>query len=100
MTTTDGGRGTFTPKSARSVRLQDQHTIAVGEETVLLAHSLVIGGANEFAVGERGDEHEQGRPGEVEIGEQGADDLELERRVDEHLRRAFTLCQRQSLTGT
>lgn len=62
---------------------EDEHAVAVGVEAVFFADGLVVGFEDEFAGGEGADEHEEGAFGEVEVGEEGVDDVELVGRVDE-----------------
>jgi len=62
---------------------EDEHAVAVGVEAVALAEGLAVGFEDEFAGGEGADEHEEGALGEVEVGEEGVDDLELVGGVDE-----------------
>lgn len=54
----------------------EEHAIAVAVEAVFLADGLVVGFEDEFAASEGADEHDEGAFGEVEIGEEGADDVE------------------------
>ena len=51
----------------------EKHTVAVAEETVLLADGVGIGGENTFATGEGADQHEEAGLGQVEVGEHGVD---------------------------
>src|SRR5438876_1244604 len=67
-----------------SSRSYNQHRIAITIETVPLAYGLRVRRENPLAAGERGDEHQQRRPGQMEIGHQRADDLKAEPGVDEH----------------
>src|SRR4051812_41315387 len=62
--------------------LLDEHAIAVREEAVALADGVLVGGEDAVASGEGGDEHEERRLRQVEVGEQRAHDAEVEARVN------------------
>jgi hypothetical protein len=67
-------------------RVSDEHAIAVAEEAVLLLDGMAVGGEHLFAAGEGADQHQQARFGQVEVGEQRADQAKLEAGRDEDLR--------------
>src|SRR5688500_9678120 len=62
---------------------QDQHRIAVAVEPVATRDCLSIGGQDPLAPGERRNEHQQRRRGQMEVGEQAIDGAELVPRVHE-----------------
>src|ERR1035437_771098 len=66
----------------------NEHAIAVAEEAVSLLDGVGVGGEDSFASGECGNQHEQARLGQVEVGQHGVDQLELEAGGDEDFRRA------------
>jgi len=56
---------------------ENQHAIAVGEEAVSFAYSVVVRGQDEFSSGKGTDQHEQGGLGKMEVRQKAADDAEL-----------------------
>src|SRR6185503_18760503 len=64
---------------------ENQHRIAVAEETVALADGFGVGRQNEFAAGEGADQHNQGRARKMEIGEERVDHFEFAGRMDEDI---------------
>ena len=61
----------------------DEHGVAEGEEAVLLFDGCLVGAEDEVAAGEGADEHDQGGFWQVEVGDDGVDDLEVVAGVDE-----------------
>lgn len=60
-----------------------QHSIAKGEETVLLCHSYLIGVHGLFVAVQGGHQHDQGALRQMEVGDQTVDAVELHPRVQE-----------------
>jgi hypothetical protein len=69
------------PRAPKKTDLCQEHAVAVGEEAVAFADGVAVGGEDGFAagffVGEGADQHEEGGLGQVEVGEQAADDAEV-----------------------
>ena len=67
--------------------LLDEHAVAVAEEAVALADGVTVGGEDAVSravgAGEGADQHEQAGLGQMEVGEQGADEAEVEAGRDE-----------------
>ena len=61
-----------------------KHRVAKAEEAILLLHRRVISGKHILAVIQRRDEHQQGRLGQMEIGDQRVHRLEAIAGVDEN----------------
>ena len=74
----------------------NKHTIPVAEEAVVLLDGVAIGGENRLAPGEGADQHQQARLGQVEVGEQGVDEAELETGGDEDFRFAGVRLERMT----
>lgn len=55
---------------------EDQHAVAVGEESVALPDGVGVGAEDRFPAGKGADEHEKGGLGEVEVGEEPLDQAE------------------------
>lgn len=87
-------------------KLIDEHGIAVTEEPVTLGDGVVVGLEDEVASvdfsggGEGADEHKEGAAGEVEVGEEGVDDSEMSRGVEEELSGAFHGLERVGAVGS
>ena len=67
-------------------RLGQKHAVAIAEKAVFLLDGVAIGGEDWFVSREGRDEHEQAGLGQVEVGEQGVDEAELEAGGDEDFR--------------
>src|SRR6478752_2458912 len=67
-------------------RRPDQHRVAVGEEAIAFAHRMRVSGEHALAARERGDQHQQGRFGQMEIRDQSVDARDAVAREDEDLR--------------
>ena len=65
------------------VRGFDEHGVAVAEEAVALGHRVGVGAADRLDAGQRRHQHQQGRLGQVEVGDQGVDHAVLVARRDE-----------------
>ena len=65
--------------------LQNQHRIAITEETILLFDCLVVGVADQFVAAKRADENQQSAARQVKIREQGVNYLELISGRDEQI---------------
>jgi hypothetical protein len=63
----------------------DEHAVAVGIEAVAFTDCLVVGLQDELAIGKGADEHEEGAFGQMKVGEEGIDHLELVGWVDENV---------------
>lgn len=61
---------------------KDQHGVTEGVEAVALAFGDLVGVEDRFSAGEGAHQHQQSRAGQVEIGDQRIDGLELETRED------------------
>ena len=61
----------------------DEHGVAEGEEAVLLFDGGLVGAEDEVSAGEGADEHDEGGLGQVEVRDDGIDDLEVIAGVDE-----------------
>ena len=61
----------------------EEHGVAEGEEAVLLFDGGLVGAEDEVAAGEGADEHDEGGFWQVEVGDDGVDDLEVVAGVDE-----------------
>ena len=57
--------------------LLDEHSIAKGEESILLPHRLIISIHNKLLACEGADKHNEGAFGKVEVSDKGVDRLEL-----------------------
>ena len=62
-----------------------QHGVAVTEESVVVVNGVPVGGANIVHAAEGGNQHQQRRLGQVEVGQQHVDDAELESGCDEDI---------------
>src|SRR6266446_10193794 len=69
--------------------LQNQHAVAVAEETVAFANSFLVGTQDEFSRCKRAHEHEQCGFWEMEIRQQYVHDAKLEWRTDEQVGAVF-----------
>jgi hypothetical protein len=78
-------------ESLRGIGLvsKDEHGVAVAEESIALLDRCGVGAQDAVAssepagIGEGADEHEQGGFGQVKVGDEGVDDPEPERGMDE-----------------
>ncbi len=75
--------------AARGQSGQDEHRIAEAVEAVALGDGLLVGLECEFGAGEGADEHEKGRAGQVEIGDEDIDEAERVAGEDAKLGPAF-----------
>jgi hypothetical protein len=78
----------------RQIPLHDQHAVPVTVEAVALGDCLAVGLHDEIAAREGAHEHEEGAFREVEIGQEGIDDLKFVGRVDENVGGALGFAQR------
>src|SRR5258706_10330328 len=62
-----------------------EHAIAIREETIALFHRMTIGGQHLFFSSERAHQHQQCRPGQMEISQQRVHNLEAKSRIDEDI---------------
>ena len=66
----------------------EEHAIAVAEEAVFLLDRVRVCGQHALAAGEGADQHEETGLGQMEVGEEGADEAEVEAGRDEYFRLA------------
>src|SRR5689334_1071064 len=66
----------------------DQHRVAVAIEAVAFGDGRAVRREDMVAAGEGGDEHDQRRLGQMEVGHQSVDDAEVEAGIDEEIRRS------------
>lgn len=64
---------------------QNQHGVSITIESILGLDRLPIDGTQSIQPGEGRHQHEQGRAGKMEIGQQGIDDAEPVTREDEQV---------------
>ena len=81
-------------------RLGQKHAVAIAEKAVFLLDGVAIGGEDWFVSREGRDEHEQAGLGQVEVGEQGVDEAELEAGGDEDFRFAGMGLERTAVVPT
>src|SRR5262249_50091164 len=62
-----------------------EHAIPVGEEAVMLVHGVLVGPQNILAAGKRGDQHQQCRLRQMEVGQQGPDYPKLRAGIDKNV---------------
>src|SRR5205809_2410275 len=84
---------------ARPAGSYDEGSVAVGVETVVGGQGVAIGGEDEVAAGEGGDEDEEGGAGEVEVREDGVDDAEAVAGPDEDPRPALHRAHHAVVSG-
>src|ERR1035438_4111568 len=79
-----------------------EHAVAIAEEAVLLLDRVIVCGQHALAAGESAHQHQKTRLGQVEVGEQPADQAELKARRDEDLSLAGVRLERgaEGLKGT
>lgn len=65
--------------------LFDKHGIAEAEEAIVFVHSVLVGLKDKFSAGKGRHQHDQGGHGQVEIGGEGIDNLELVAWFDEDI---------------
>src|SRR5215475_9560758 len=58
------------PGVGRSNSTVHEHGVAVAEEAIAGGDGVAVGGEDALGAGERADQHEQGRLGEMEVGDQ------------------------------
>ena len=71
------------PGTLASRPSNQQARIAVGVESIMLGNGMRVGRLHLLETAERGDEHEQGRARQMEIGQQHIDGAEAVARRDE-----------------
>jgi len=71
---------------SESQQLAKKHAVAVAEEAVVLLDGVIVCGEDRLAAGEGADQHQQAGLGQMEVGEQGVDEAELEAGGDEDFR--------------
>ena len=75
-------------------RRVQEHRVTITEETIALRNGVPIGAHDCIEAAERADQHQQGRFGQMKVGQQRIDDAEPIARRDEQSRLAFERLQR------
>src|SRR5258708_4107856 len=71
-----------------STLLNDQHTVTIRVEAIPLLDRVPVRRQHEILAAQRADQQQQARPRQVEIGQHGAGEAELEARINEQVRLA------------